>query len=204
MFCTECGTQLSEGSKFCSNCGASIFIDNNVKEVKSGKSRLNQDRSSEKEFEVNPSLVEKTDFTYESSIKVGLLYVVTLGIYGFFLLYKWIKAINAVSKKDLIDPAVAIVISIVTLGAAAIYFDYQIVIRAEKLAKSTKGNSNPKRKNLTPPLANLKDIVLFGGIGVFILQWLGPLILISIIMAVYINISIQRALEYTFFTQNPN
>ena len=204
MFCTECGTQLSEGSKFCSNCGASILIDNNVKEVKSGKSRLNQDRSSEKELEVNPSLVEQTDFTYESSIKIGLLYVVTLGIYGFFLLYKWIKAINSVSKKDLIDPAVAIVISIVTLGAGAIYFDYQIVVRAEKLAKSTKGNSNPKRKNLSPPLANLKDIVLFGGIGVFILQWLGPLILISIIMAVYINISIQRALEYTFFTQNPN
>ena len=48
MFCTECGTQLSEGSKFCSNCGASIFVDNNVEEVKSGKSRLNQDRSSEK------------------------------------------------------------------------------------------------------------------------------------------------------------
>ena len=204
MFCTECGTKLLEGSKFCSNCGAPIFIDKDIKEVKSGKSRLNQDRSSEKEFEANPSLVEQTDFSYESSIKVGLLYVVTLGIYGFFLLYKWIKTINAASKKDFIDPAVAVLLSIVTLGAAAIYFDYQIIVRAEKLAKSTNGNSNPNRKNLTPPLANLKDIVLFGGIGVFILQWLGPLILISIIMAVYINISIQRALEYTFFTQNPN
>ncbi len=203
MFCTECGTQLSEGSKFCSNCGASIFVDNNVEEVKSGKSRLNQDRSSEKEFEVNSSLVEKTDFTYESSIKVGLLYVVTLGIYGFFLLYKWIKAINAVSKKDLIDPAVAIVISIVTLGAAAIYFDYQIVIRAEKLAKSTNGNSNPRRKNLTPPTADLKNIVLYGGIAVFVMQFT-PALILSLIFTVYINISIQRALEYTFFTQNPN
>ena len=203
MFCTECGTQLSEGSKFCSNCGASIFVDNNVEEVKSGKSRLNQDRSSEKEFEVNPSLVEQTNFTYESSLKVGLLCVVTLGIYYLFLLHKWIKSINAASKKDFIDPAVAIVITIVTLGAAAIYFDYQIVVRSEKLAKSTNGNSNPRRKNLTPPTADLKNIVLFGGILVFVLSFT-PLFIVSLILTVYINISIQRALEYTFFTQNPN
>ncbi len=203
MFCTECGTQLSEGSKFCSNCGASIFVDNNVEEVKSGKSRLNQDRSSEKEFEVNPSLVEQTNFTYESSLKVGLLCVVTLGIYYFFLLHKWIKSINAASKKDFIDPAVAIVITIVTLGAAAIYFDYQIVVRSEKLAKSTNGNSNPRRKNLTPPTADLKNIVLFGGILVFVFSFT-PLFIVSLILTVYINISIQRALEYTFFTQNPN
>ena len=203
MFCTECGTQLSEGSKFCSNCGASIFVDNNVEEVKSGKSRLNQDRSSEEEFEVNPSLVEQTNFTYESSLKVGLLCVVTLGIYYLFLLHKWIKSINAASKKDFIDPAVAIVITIVTLGAAAIYFDYQIVVRSEKLAKSTNGNSNPRRKNLTPPTADLKNIVLFGGILVFVLQFT-PVLIVSLILTVYINISIQRALEYTFFTQNPN
>ena len=203
MFCTECGTQLSEGSKFCSNCGASIFVDNNVEEVKSGKSRLNQDRSSEKEFEVNPSLVEQTNFTYESSLKVGLLCVVTLGIYYLLLLHKWIKSINAASKKDFIDPAVAIVITIVTLGAAAIYFDYQIVVRSEKLAKSTNGNSNPRRKNLTPPTADLKNIVLFGGILVFVLSFT-PLFIVSLILTVYINISIQRALEYTFFTQNPN
>ena len=203
MFCTECGTQLSEGSKFCSNCGASIFVDNNVEEVKSGKSRLNQDRSSEKEFEVNPSLVEQTNFTYESSLKVGLLCVVTLGIYYLFLLHKWIKSINAASKKDFIDPAVAIVITIVTLGAAAIYFDYQIVVRSEKLAKSTNGNSNPRRKNLTPPTADLKNIVLFGGILVFVLSFT-PLFIVSLILTAYINISIQRALEYTFFTQNPN
>ena len=203
MFCTECGTQLSEGSKFCSNCGASIFVDNNVEEVKSGKSRLNQDRSSEEEFEVNPSLVEQTNFTYESSLKVGLLCVVTLGIYYLFLLHKWIKSINAASKKDFIDPAVAIVITIVTLGAAAIYFDYQIVVRSEKLAKSTNGNSNPRRKNLTPPTADLKNIVLFGGILVFVLSFT-PLFIVSLILTAYINISIQRALEYTFFTQNPN
>ena len=203
MFCTECGTQLSEGSKFCSNCGASIFVDNNVEEVKSGKSRLNQDRSSDKEFEVDPSLVEQTNFTYESSLKVGLLCVVTLGIYYLFLLHKWIKSINAASKKDFIDPAVAIVITIVTLGAAAIYFDYQIVVRSEKLAKSTNGNSNPRRKNLTPPTADLKNIVLFGGILVFVLSFT-PLFIVSLILTVYINISIQRALEYTFFTQNPN
>ena len=203
MFCTECGTQLSEGSKFCSNCGASIFIKNNVKEVKSGKSRLNQDSSSEKEFEVNPSLVEQTNFTYESSLKVGLLCVVTFGIYYLFLLHKWIKSINAASKKDFIDPAVAIVITIVTLGAAAIYFDYQIVVRSEKLAKSTNGNSNPRRKNLTPPTADLKNIVLYGGIAVFVMQFT-PALILSVIFTVYINISIQRALEYTFFTQNPN
>ena len=203
MFCTECGTQLSEGSKFCSNCGASIFVDNNVEEVKSGKSRLNQDRSSDKEFEVDPSLVEQTNFTYESSLKVGLLCVVTIGIYYLFLLHKWIKSINAASKKDFIDPAVAIVITIVTLGAAAIYFDYQIVVRSEKLAKSTNGNSNPRRKNLTPPTADLKNIVLFGGILVFVLQFT-PVLIVSLILTVYINISIQRALEYTFFTQNPN
>ena len=203
MFCTACGTQLSEGSKFCSNCGASIFIKNNVKEVKSGKSRLNQDSSSEKEFEVNPSLVEQTNFTYESSLKVGLLCVVTFGIYYLFLLNKWIKSINAASEKDFIDPAVAIVITIVTLGAAAIYFDYQIVVRSEKLAKSTNGNSNPRRKNLTPPTADLKNIVLYGGIAVFVMQFT-PALILSLIFTVYINISIQRALEYTFFTQNPN
>ena len=90
-----------------------------------------------------------------------------------------------------------------TLGAAAIYFDYQIVVRSEKLAKSTNGNSNPRRKNLTPPTADLKNIVLYGGIAVFVMQFT-PALILSLIFTVYINISIQRALEYTFFTQNPN
>jgi len=136
-------------------------------------------------------------------LKVGLLCVVTFGIYYFFLLNKWIKSINASSKKDFIDPAVAIVISIVTLGAAAIYFDYQIVVRSEKLAKATCGNSNPRRKNLIPPAADLKNIVPYGGIAVFVLQFT-PALIVSLILFLYINISIQRALEYTFFTQNPN
>lgn len=206
MFCTECGTKFSEGAKFCSNCGTEILVVKNVEDLKSGKSRLDKERAYGKEFknDPDPSLVDEiTFFEYESPLKTGLLLVVTLGFYYLVLLNKWIKAINAVSKKDFCDPTVAIIITIVTLGFAAIYFDYQILVRAEKLAKSTNGKSNPKRKNLTPPVENLKELVLFGSVFVSIAQFT-PAIIISLIIMVNINLSIQRALEYTFYTQNPN
>tara|TARA_B100000965_G_C19566168_1_gene746922 strand:+ start:1086 stop:1700 length:615 start_codon:yes stop_codon:yes gene_type:complete len=199
MFCKQCGNRLEAGALFCSSCGMKIEKEQQGKVPQSGQSRLNKDRVASDSFDKGVTELDEIYFSFESPIQLCLLQLVTFGIYYYFLLHRWIKAINSASKKDLCDPALAIVLSIITLGAAAIYFDYQIVDRAEKLAKSTNGNSNPKRRNISPPIDNLKELVLIGGIFIFIIQFVFPLVGFA---AIALNLLIHKSLEYTFYTQN--
>ena len=175
MFCIECGNKLNINSKFCSKCGAAINnfdsqLDEQANNV-SSISRLSKDRVIEDNIDPKNYRIEGVDFKPENHITIFILGVVTFGIYYFFQLYRWIKAINSASKKDFFDPTLAIIISLLTLGLGAIYFDYQILTKASQISRATGGKDNPKRKSLKAPSSNIRETVLAAGIFLSILSF---------------------------------
>jgi heme O synthase-like polyprenyltransferase len=54
---------------------------------------------------------------------VGVLSVVTLTIYNFYLVYRWAQELNAISGRQRHNPVVVLVISIVTLGIGISVFE---------------------------------------------------------------------------------
>ena len=199
MYCQECGNELEAGDLFCKSCGTKIEKEKKVQIPEYQKSRLNNDKFPPQIVDAKITKLDEINFPYESPIRLCLLQLVTFGIYYFILLYRWVKVINSASKKDLINPKLAILLSIITLGAASIYFDYQIVVRSEKILKSTNGSSNSKRRDISPPFKNLKELVLLGGIFCFIMQLFSPIFALGILL---INLFIQKHLEYTFYSKN--
>ena len=109
-------------------------------------------------------------------------------------------AINTASDKPLIDPTLAVILSIVTCGIAPIYFEYEIVSRAERIARKPLAEGIERSNELNPPSSNLKEIVLFGNIAAIALGFFsaGFLSVITIIFMLWLTCAIQNALEYTF------
>ena len=128
-----------------------------------------------------------------------VLILVTFGTY-YFLLQRWIAAISDSSDKPLVDPAVGIILSIVTCGIATIYYEYEIVARAEKIARKPLPEGVVRSPELKAPASNLKEIVLFGSIASFVLSLfsVGFLLAITILFTLWLTYAIQQALEYTF------
>ena len=124
-----------------------------------------------------------------------ILQIVTCGFYYFIMLYRWLKAINNSGDRPICDPALAIMLSVVTCGLAAIYFDYQVVAYAEKIA-SRSGVKNSG----SPPMRSLKDIVLYGSIVGFIVSLAsgGILSWLPLVFFLWVNCAIQYSVEYAF------
>ena len=144
------------------------------------------------------AVIEGVEFRPENHITIFILGVVTFGFYYLFLVHKWIKAINSASKKDFFDPTLACVITLFTLGFAALYFDYQILTKASQISRATGVKDNPKRKSLKAPSSNIRETVLAAGIFLSILSFTGALTVITILGCAYLNMLIHQSLEYTF------
>ena len=111
------------------------------------------------------------------------------------MLYRWLKVINDNSDRQICDPALAIMLSVVTCGLAAIYFDYQVVAYAEKIAsRSAVHNAG------SPPISSLKNIVLYGSIVGIVASFFsgGLLSWLFIIFTLWMNCAIQYSVEYAF------
>ena len=171
MFCLECGNKLELGDLFCRNCGIKIDKEKKALIPENEQIRLNKFKAPFESLETKITKLNQINFPYESPIKLCLLQLVSFGIYGLVLLYRWVKVINSASKKVLFNPTLAVILSIITLGAANVYFNYQIVLSAEKILESTNGSLNSNRRDINPPLKNLKEIILFGWIFCFIMKY---------------------------------
>ena len=137
---------------------------------------------------------------HENPALMVVLILVTCGIYSLILLYRWIQAINNASDRPIVDPAVGIILSIVTCGLASIYFEYEIVSRAEKIAHRPLPEGIERSTDLSAPVANLKEIVLFGNIAVIAIgiSSSGFLSVIPVVFTLWLTCTIQNALEYAF------
>ena len=196
-FCKQCGVKLAEGALFCTECGAKINNDDKFV-FKKGQSRLDlegvKSYSSEEE-EIN---FEDFSFKKQSPAKVFILSVITFGIYGLVLLYRWLTALNKVRNKEVFSPTLAVILSVISLGIASIYFSYKTVKEFELLTKEL-GDVNTNIKKLNPPPKNIKELVLYGSIFISILSFIsGFTLFIPLSLANgYLIMIIQNAVEYS-------
>ena len=169
LFCSDCGAKLVSGSKFCTQCGSKVILSDEQYVFKKGQSRLDTNRQPpNKASEDEVISIESANFKKQSPAKVFVLSLVTLGIYNLILLYRWIETLNKVRDRSIIDPTLAIVLSVITCGIGSIYYDYQVVKEYELLIKELGGQKN-SIGNLNPPPNNLKDLVLYGNIFIIVL-----------------------------------
>ena len=106
-----------------------IRLKNEIDSLKKNKSR--------KKYEPNCEdyLFNNTRFKKKSHAKIYILSLVTFGIYYLFLLHEWVTTLNKVRKEKIIDPVLAIFISIFTCFVGAIYYDWKIAKEFELIAK---------------------------------------------------------------------
>ena len=196
-FCQQCGAKLAEGALFCTECGAKINNDDKFV-FKKGQSRLDLEGVKSHFSEEEEINFENFSFKKQSPAKVFILSVITFGIYGLVLLYRWLTALNKVRNKEVFSPTLAVILSVISLGIASIYFSYKTVKEFELLTKEL-GDANTNIKKLTPPPKNIKELVLYGFIFIFVLSFIsGFTLFIPLSLANgYLIMIIQNAAEYS-------
>ena len=198
LYCSQCGNELIKGSKFCTECGAKITPNKENYVFEKGQSRLDKNRKKGNQIilyqEIN---LGNVSFKKQNSIKVFVLSLVTLGIYNLICLYRWIKTLNKVKGKTIFNPNLAIFFSIITLNIAAIYYKYQVVKEYELMIKDS-GEIKSNLGNINTPTPNLKELVLYGNIFLFVLSFIsaGTLWVLTWFASAYLVVLIQKAVEY--------
>ncbi len=154
---------------------------------------------SRKQYETNSEdyLFNNTRFKKKSHAKIYILSLVTFGIYYFFLLYEWIKTLNKVRKEKIIDPGLAIFISIFTCFVACIYYDWKIAKEFELIAK-VQGDLVANNHVVKPPIQNLKAITICINLFCLTASFIsaGILWIPLLILPAWLNVEIQKAVEY--------
>lgn len=209
VICKECGAENSSSSKFCTSCGS--VLNNQPNENTENKNTFaNKDRLAKKSLkkEINFDNQVVNEFKYIDAGLIILLTVLTCGLYGYYLVYKWVEVINSIEEEDsgLTTPIGALLLSLFTCGIGFIYFMYKIPERAAYLARKTEGNTNKKRAHLKPPVKDLHTISLLLLIGLTAASWFGVfftayilnIFLFPLAVAAYawMYLSIQRSVEY--------
>ena len=200
----------------CPNCGA-INTDNQVVTceycgtdlgVKKGNNKFNNLMKVQGEItnELSSS-IDSISFKYRDPGKIAIFLIATCGIYYFVLLGDWLKVIKKNKKAEgvvSIDPALAIFLTIITCSGASIYFNYKIARDAASLSRKSGGNTSPIRKGLNPPLENLPEIILWGGILSFLIAVFsgGTLEILNAIFAIWCTISLQKSVEFMAGVKN--
>lgn len=161
MFCKNCGTQVPENQKFCSNCGAPISagatvqagfekavdgvkdtVGKTVDSAKGYAESANQDFNSaigdiEKDFggsKMGPGTPLKTD---RNLIVFILLSIVTCGFYGYYFIYSIARDVNIVCDGDGENTGgllAYILLSYITCGFYNIYWLYKLGNRLQNNA----------------------------------------------------------------------
>ena len=192
--CPNCGAINNDDVTTCEYCGTALDV--------KGNSKFNSLAKSKGEItnELSNS-IDATSLEYRDQGKVALLLIVTCGFYYFVLLGDWLKAIKKnknVEGITSVDPGLAIFLTIITCSGASIYFNYKVARDAASISRKSGGNNSPNRKGLKPPLENLPEIILWGGIISFFLGLLssGVLIFIDVIFAIWSTIALQKSVEF--------
>ena len=192
--CPNCGAINTDAVITCEYCGADLGI--------KGSSKFNNLMKSKGEItnELSSS-IDSTSFQYRDQGVVALLLIVTCGIYYFVLLADWLKVIKRNKNVEglvSVDPALAVFLTIITCSGASIYFNYKVARDAASISRKSGGSTSPSRKGLNPPLESLPEIILWGGIILFLVGIFsgGVLLIVDYIFAIWTCIALQKSVEY--------
>lgn len=192
--CPNCGANNSNDLITCEYCGTALGVTRN--------SKLNSSSTSKKEITKKLSnSIDSASLEYRDKGKMALFLIVTCGFYYFVLLGDWLNTIKKNKSNDglkSVDPSLAIFLTIVTCTAASIYFNYKVARDAASIARKSGGNNSPIRNGINPPLENLPEIILWGGIISFFIGLIsgGTLIFIDVIFAIWSTIALQKSVEF--------
>jgi len=179
----------------------------NSKIIKKLKAEIDSIKKVKSSGEYSPKradyLFNDSRFRKKSHAKIWILSIVTLGLYYPFLLYEWIKILNAIRKEKILDPVLAIFITIFTCFIGGIYYDWRIAKEFELIAKE-KGDLITNKQVVKPPIQNLKAITI--AINVFCLTAsfisAGILWIPLIVLPSWLNVEIQKAVDYALELKN--
>jgi len=164
---------------------------------------------------------EKHDFRYVPTIQIVLLTIFTCGLYGYYLIYKWVEMLQSIEVQTneeedmgLTNPIAATLITFFSCGVGGVYFEYKICERAHYFARKTAEDKKEERRNIRPPIKELPLIALFGNLAVWIFSLIGliftagilNLIAYPLIFAFYswLYVATQRSIEYTLCIKKPD
>ena len=192
--CTNCGAINSNDLITCEYCGTALGVKENSKINNSLTSKV--DITNKLSNSIDPASLE-----YRDQGKMALFLIFTCGFYYFVLLGDWLNTIKKNKSNDglkSVDPSLAIFLTIITCTAASIYFNYKVARDAASIARKSGGNNSPIRNGLNPPLENLPEIILWGGIISFFIGLIsgGTLLFIDVIFAIWSTIALQKSVEF--------
>ena len=181
-----------------------LKIKEEINQLKSEIDSLKNKKSRE-EYAPNLSdyLFNEPLFQKRSHFNIYALTVLTCGIYYLFLLYKWINILNEVRKEKILDPVLAVLITIFTCTLGAIYYDWRIAKEFELIAKE-KGYLITNKQVVKPPIQNLKLITIYINVFCFTAGFfsLGILWVLLLILPAWLNVEIQKAIDYALELKN--
>ncbi len=187
--CSNCGAPSLSGQIVCEYCGNSLGTNSYASNT------YNNDLSSS----TSSNIIGSSNYSHKTPAEIVLLLVCTCGIYYFVLIYDWLKTINSVDEKsNSTDPALAIFFIIISCGIAGIYYEYLIAKKTASITRKSGGSSSPLRQGINPPLDNLSDIVLWGGIVCWLINFLsaGSVGIIWIVFVLWSKVALQHSVEY--------
>ena len=150
MYCSKCGNQLQEGARFCGKCGAPV-TGKTTQSPQRTELPVSRPKTSGRAVAITPANTSngattewhpastpelggpaRRIMTNRGLIKYILFTVLTLGIYGYYFVYKMAQDMNTMCADD--DQKTGgliafILLNIVTLGIYGIYWWYRIANR---------------------------------------------------------------------------
>ncbi len=175
MFCPKCGASIPDGSAFCSSCGASFNSD--AKNFgNQARNAFNQaERNMGNEFRnIGNTFTQGGGYgggplqTDRNLITYIVLTIITLGIYGYYFIYKMAQDVNVACGGDGQETAglaAFILLSIVTCGIYSWYWYYKL---GNRLADNAPRYGMTFQENGSTILMWLIIGSLICGIGAFI------------------------------------
>lgn len=176
MFCSKCGTQVSDESKFCPSCGANCSAEDNEKFAGDGEFQSTKEETGSRMRDTQQTFSGNSIPRYAGErlkddrrlLLYILLSIITCGIYSYYFIYKMAHDVNIACEGDgesTSGLAVFILLSIITCGVYSWIWYYKL---GNRLATNAPRYGLSFQENGTTVLLWLIFGVVLCGIGPYI------------------------------------
>lgn len=177
MYCSHCGKEIPEGTKFCPQCGADVSAEKKIRNTADELFNAAEKEvgSAVKEVKISFQNMNNAPATGAERLKDDrglisyiLLSLITCGIYSYYFVYKMAHDVNIACDGDgeMTSGLVKyIVLSIITCGLYSLYWEYSL---GNRLAANASRYGMTFQENGTSILMWCLVGVLLCGIGPFI------------------------------------